>query len=156
MRRVAKEQEGKPMEHTYRVLAKGAVLAPDYERMKSTRKLCFIGRTVHRAPTVEALPASVRGAPIRARETTEWTPEDSSVEAWAAKRTVTVLVAASHPEPELAEAGQYNRQCIAEGGLWPADEATAIACGVGFDPTFGGDYPELVPVAATPVKGKKD
>ena len=143
-------------DHTYRVLAKGAVLVPDYERMKSTRRLSFIGRTVHSSPTVEALPRSAHDAPVRHREQTEWTPEDPSVEAWVARREATVVTAASHPDPEHREAGQYNRERIAEGGLWPADAATAAACGVEFDPTFGGEYPELLPVAATPVKGKKD
>ena len=144
------------MDHTYRVLAKGAVLVPDYERMKQTSQLSFIARSVHRAPTVEALPPLAHGAPIRVREQTEWTPEDPSVEAWVAKRSPTIVTAASHPEPEKQEAGQYNRERIIEGGLWPADADTAAACGVEFDPTFGGEYPELLPVATTPVKGKKD
>jgi hypothetical protein len=33
---------------------------------------------------------------------------------------------------ELVKAAQ-------DGDLWPADEATAKACGVPFDPTFGGE-----------------
>jgi hypothetical protein len=31
-----------------------------------------------------------------------------------------------------------------DGDLWPADEATAKACGVGFDPDFGGERTETI------------
>ena len=43
--------------------------------------------------------------------------------------------------PEVFKAAQ-------DGELWPADEATAKACGVKFDPTFGGEI-------ATPPKSKE-
>ena len=29
---------------------------------------------------------------------------------------------------------------VAQGDLWPADQATAAMCGVPFDPSFGGEY----------------
>lgn len=38
---------------------------------------------------------------------------------------------------EVVDCHEY-RQHVAEGSLWPADEATAVRCGVKFDPTFGG------------------
>lgn len=31
-----------------------------------------------------------------------------------------------------------------DGDLWPADEATAKACGVGFDPNFGSESTETI------------
>jgi hypothetical protein len=31
-----------------------------------------------------------------------------------------------------------------DGDLWPADAATAKACGVGFDPDFGGEHTESI------------
>ena len=143
-------------EHTYLVLAKGSVLVADYERMKATERLSFVGRKAHRAPTVDALPTAACGAPIRTLDATEWTGDDPRVEAWVAKRVPTKVSAATHPEPERREAGGYYRKRILEGGLWPADAATAHACGVAFDPVFDGEYPELLPVASTPVKAKKE
>jgi len=142
---------------TYRVLARGNTLVPDYAQMKATHRLAFIARTVHRAPTVEALPLEARDAPIRARDAVEWTGEEPSVEAWVATKVPVELISAERMEPEQREAGQYNRERIAEGGLWAADAETAAACGVAFDPSFGGEYPELVRDATAPVdKGRKE
>lgn len=141
---------------SYSVLAKGATLVPDYARMKTTGRLSFVGRKVHHAPSIEALPVEARGAPIRVRETTEWTPEASSVEAWVPLRVPSTVVSADHEDAEQREAGAYYRERIAEGGLWPADAVTAAACGVAFDPTFGGEYPELRPTPAAPVETKKE
>jgi|GEM_PF-2481720 hypothetical protein len=141
---------------SYNVLAKGAVLVPDYSRMKTTGRLSFVGRKVHHAPSIEALPVEARGAPVRVRDTTEWTPEPTTVEAWVPLRTPTAVVSADHDDPQQREAGAYYRERIAEGGLWPADAVTAAACGVPFDPTFGDEYPELRPMPAAPAKGKKE
>lgn len=47
------------------------------------------------------------------------------------------------PKSEPAEVRlhpEYVRDCR-EGALWPADQATADACGVRFDPSFGGELP---------------
>lgn len=41
------------------------------------------------------------------------------------------------PHPDLIRA-------VRDGDLWPADEATAKACGVGFDPTFGGERTQTI------------
>lgn len=42
-------------------------------------------------------------------------------------------------EPELvADVAEYRKH-VAEGDLWPADEATAARCGVKFDPHFGAE-----------------
>lgn len=142
-------------EHTYLVLARGSILVPDYGRMKATSRLSFVGRMAHRAPTVDALPTSARGAPVRELDATEWTGDAPSVEAWVASRSPVVVVAATHPDPERREEGNYYRERILEGGLWAADAATAKACGVVFDPAFGGEYPELVPATAAPTKAKE-
>ena len=45
-------------------------------------------------------------------------------------------------EPAITEndiVTELIRECR-EGAVWPADEATAKACGVVFDPKFGGEY----------------
>lgn len=41
----------------------------------------------------------------------------------------------------------YHRDLVKacqDGDLWPADEATAQLCKVGFDPTFGGEATETI------------
>lgn len=35
------------------------------------------------------------------------------------------------------------QKAVRDGDLWPADEETARACNVEFDPKFGGEYDEL-------------
>lgn len=64
---------------------------------------------------------------------------------------------------EVPDVHEY-RQHVIEGSLWAADEATAEACGVKFDPTFGGEFkaheraastepaPELVPAVTEPAE----
>lgn len=37
------------------------------------------------------------------------------------------------------------RKAVMDGDLWPADEATAKACGVAFDPKFGGEWSPPAP-----------
>lgn len=54
-------------------------------------------------------------------------------------------------EPSEVEITHEIRRDCAEGMLWPADAATAAACGVKFDPAFGGEY-----VAAKKPAIKKD
>lgn len=46
---------------------------------------------------------------------------------------------------------EYKRH-LRDGDLWAADQATADAAGVPFEPQFGGEHPEYVPPAklATP------
>ncbi len=40
---------------------------------------------------------------------------------------------------EVPARGEYMLACK-DGDLWAADEATALYCGVKFDPDFGGEY----------------
>lgn len=69
-------------------------------------------------------------------------------------------------EPQdLAYHHDLVRACK-DGDLWPADDATAQACGVAFDATFGGEETETIkkwrakanpaPVAAPDAPAKKD
>lgn len=46
-----------------------------------------------------------------------------------------------------AQSHEYHRDLVKacrDGDLWPADEATAKACGVGFDPKFGDEVTETI------------
>lgn len=44
---------------------------------------------------------------------------------------------------------------VSDGDLWAADEATALACGVKFDPTFGGEVkPAAKPTKPAPLAEK--
>lgn len=45
---------------------------------------------------------------------------------------------ATETPQEVPERAEYIQACR-DGDLWPADEATARACGVKFDPTLGGE-----------------
>lgn len=42
-------------------------------------------------------------------------------------------------EPEEVPDLPEFRRAVARGDLWAADQATADACGVALDPTFGGE-----------------
>lgn len=50
--------------------------------------------------------------------------------------------------PVTVSNNSYFRKQVKKGALWPADAESAEACGVKFDPTFGGEYPSLVKSAA--------
>lgn len=49
-------------------------------------------------------------------------------------------------------AAEYVKAC-ADGDLWPADQATADACGVPLDPTFGEPVLAKKPAAPSAEKG---
>lgn len=49
-------------------------------------------------------------------------------------------ISTSESPQEVPYRAEYVRECQA-GCLWPADKATADACGVPFDPTFGASAP---------------
>jgi hypothetical protein len=53
---------------------------------------------------------------------------------------------------ELPYAAEYVKAC-ADGDLWPADQATADACGVKFDSTFGEPALAKKPAASPAEKG---
>ena len=44
---------------------------------------------------------------------------------------------------EIPDRAEYRRH-LRDGDLWPADEETACACGVEFDPNFGGEHTEAM------------
>ena len=54
------------------------------------------------------------------------------------------------PEPETIEVHPAHKALYVEAvqrkELWPGDAATALACGVDFDPKFGGEYDAPAPV----------
>ena len=54
---------------------------------------------------------------------------------------------------EVAISGEIKLACQA-GDLWPADEETARACGVPFDPKFGGEFASAKKPAADAAKEK--
>lgn len=94
-----------------RVLARGTALVPNYAKQIDAIK------------TGVALP---HGARFVARE---FVADESgaSLGAWHPSKSPAVV----------ADCHEY-RQHVVEGSLWAADEATARACGVTYDPTFGG------------------
>ena len=46
--------------------------------------------------------------------------------------------------PQECEYHHDLTRACRDGDLWPADEATAKACGVSFDPNFGGEETETI------------
>jgi len=60
---------------------------------------------------------------------TSWEPTGEVVEL--------PLVAETHPQ--FSEFLSHYRDEVKSGALWPADKATADACGVAFDATRGGE-----------------
>jgi len=47
-------------------------------------------------------------------------------------------------KPQETDAHPDLIRAARDGDLWPADEATAKACGLGFDPTFGGERTQTI------------
>lgn len=47
-------------------------------------------------------------------------------------------------KPQEIDSHQDLIRATRDGDLWPADEATAIACGVGFDPLFGKEPTQTI------------
>ena len=108
-----------------RVLARGHLLVMQHE-MAGASPRRFIGRTP------------------RARENPPGShPLLEAATEWHALNEPTELTT----DPQYV--AEYLRE-IRERALWPADEATAKAAGVPFDPTFGGEYPELTKPKPTP------
>lgn len=102
-----------------KVLPRGAVLAPHFESILAGAKR-FIGR--------------------------QWDAKHGPGGGWEPNADP------KHPVevPTLPEAdaafrelwSEYARE-VREGTLWPADKATADACGVQFDKSFGGEFDEV-------------
>ena len=100
-----------------RVLAKGMAMVPYYESFDAGGRRRFVGRK-HDA----TLGAAFRDENGVEHRQGGFPPSHSPVQ-----------------PHEVDDRAEY-RQHVREGDLWPADEATAAACGVRFDPSFGGEY----------------
>ena len=103
-----------------RVLPRGGVLVPRHESIMSGQKQ-FIGRIYdpdHGDHGGGGFPVAASVGP------------DSPIE-------VPSVGKGAPQEFELWQ--QYVRE-VRDGALWAADQATADACGVKFDPKFGGEF----------------
>jgi len=131
------------MAATMRVLARGDILVLDsLFAVTSGGKRRFVGRSCITADASDKLPS---GCVVREVDPVD--PGDNFyVEGWARNPSPATV-------PAEGEFGAYYRARVKEGGLWPADEATAALCGVPFDAAFGGDYPQA---ATTGKRGAKD
>lgn len=75
---------------------------------------------------------------------------DDGSQAWVATGEVEFVPTIPETMREYRELwGEYRRE-VREGALWPADKETAEACGVPFDPKFGGADPAPSPVPTHP------
>lgn len=129
---------------TLRVLAKKGTLVLDYSYALASKQRRYVGRTTIRSETRDGLPTDCF--------TQEWDHQEfTGVQPWfeAHQRKTTPTVVTND---DTHGEGAYYRARVAEGGLWPADEETAKACGVQFDANFGGEYPSL---ATSTTKGSK-
>lgn len=116
-----------------KVLPRGESMVPHYESLGGTTRR-FIGFT--HDPTA--------GRSVKA-------DDGSTFMSGGWKRSAEPVEVPTIPTTDAsyhAAWGEYRRD-VREGALWPADKATADACGVKFDATFGGRKPaEPQPVAS--------
>lgn len=122
-----------------RVLARGDARVL-YPQQHINGFLRYVGRETILANKVEDLPAGCTCVHIQANEFLE--PGQKG------------LPHSAHPKK--AEATEvpmdgYFLKALRRGDLWAADRPTADIAGVPFDPTFGGEYPNL----SKPIKGSK-
>jgi len=64
---------------------------------------------------------------------------DASVNGWPSTGHVVEVPTLSPTSPHFPEYHREYMRELAQGTLWPADEATAQAAGVPFDPSFGNE-----------------
>lgn len=105
-----------------RFVARGDALVQNFERLEQGTK-CFVGRKWIEIRTSDPTAAAL--AAIGAMDL-----DGPSRWGW---------VGTNEPE-EVAYRAEYVKACK-DGDLWPADAATAAACGVPFDPKFGEASP---------------
>lgn len=127
------------MLNTLRVLARGGILVLDVahaEAAQTRGHRAYVGRKTVRAWKLEQLPEDCP----RHEHHNDFLENGQPPIPHCAypKRTHVVEV------PNTS----YYRKIVRKGALWPADEATAAACGGKFDPKFGGEYPNLIKAAA--------
>jgi hypothetical protein len=128
-----------------RVMARGGSLVLDLVFAQQTHIRRYIGRTAVQAAKVEELPA---GEPCHVAPREFLSPGEKPIPHYAFPKNGTV---AEIPAPPNEFGKEYCDEIVA-GNLWPADQETAAFCKVKFDPTFGGEYPQLT---NKPSKGTK-
>ena len=128
---------------TLKVLARAGLLVLDVEHAKVGGHRAYVGRRTVRAWKLDDLP---EGVP-RHEHHNEFLENGQSAIPHCA------YPATSFPA-EVANTSYY-RKLVKKGALWPFDEPTALACGVAFDPTYGGEYPALTKSAARRSGGKE-
>lgn len=99
---------------TLRFRARGTALCQHFERLEAGVR-AFVGR---KFVTLDA------AHPLR--EAAGLSPDEPTRFGWRS----------TGEDEEVPYNPEYIRACK-EGALWPADEETAKACGVEFDPSFG-------------------
>ena len=134
------------MTKSLRVLARGGILVIDVDHASAAttrgqRK--YVGRKSVKAWKEEDLP---EGCP-RHLHSNEFLEQG--------QQSIPHMAFPSLGRPVTVSNSSYYRKVVKKGALWPADAETAAACGVRFDPTFGGEYPELVKKSAA-MGRKKD
>lgn len=126
-----------------RVLARGGILVLDADHAVASRgQRSYVGRGKVRAWKLEDLP--------------EGEPRHVHTNEFLESGEVKIPHCAYPRKASAAEVSNssYFRKLVRKGSLWPFDEATAVECGVRFDPTYGGDYPTLTKTAARKTSGK--
>jgi hypothetical protein len=99
-----------------RVLARGLAMVPDLERLEAGVRR-FVGRKID--PTLGYASRDENGNVVMSGG---WPPSHQP----------------GSPD-EVPVRAEYVAH-VKDNDLWPADEATAAACGVKFEPRFGGEY----------------
>jgi len=127
------------MSDSLRVMARGGILVLDvaYAQSPTTRgQRAYVGRRTVRSWKLEDLP---QGCP-RHEQANEFLERGNDAR----------VPHSAYPATGAAQVvpnSSYYRKQVSLGALWPADEATALECGVKFDPTFGGEYPKDKPAS---------
>ena len=131
---------GVPQTKTLRVLPRGTALVPNYEANPGKT---FVSRVFHGWRHDASMGGEVL-EPVR----TTWEPSGKRQGAFVRVPDEVTTV------PDTAEYRRHlrgdERRSEWHGDLWPADEETARAVGIPFDPTFGGEHPECAKRFAKP------
>lgn len=122
-----------------RVLARGSIVVLDPAFAQATGHRRYVGRSTVTAWQPSELPA---GEPCHIQHNSFLEPGDKAIPHTA------------YPKSGVAEevpCDRYFMRALKNGELWAADRPTAEIADVPYDPTFGGEYPNL----SKPVKGAK-
>jgi len=113
-----------------RVLARGDLLVLDYAHAQSTGAPRYIGRDTVLLTPDNAIPD---GVPWRQTDPEFYDGIEQPTFFYPKRSTPSVFAMGTNDFDSV----QYVAARVREGGLWAYDQATADACGVSFDPTFG-------------------